>query len=1557
MSKGLHFVKKVGIAALSASVVLPLWANPYNPTVVHGSAQFTAPNSNTLNVTNSANAIINWQSFSIGQGQTTNFIQPSAQSAVLNRVTGADPSALLGQLNSNGRVFLINPNGILVGAEGVINTAGFVASTLDINDADFLNGNYHFIGDGTAGIQNHGVITTAAGGEIVLIAPQIENHGVLSAEEGNLLLAAGQEILLTSFDLEGIQFHVKAPEHQAVNLGQLLAEQGSVGVFAGSLQNNGRVEANAVGTDAAGNIVLFADADIDIGADAVITANGANGGDITIQSQSGTTLVAGSVEAKGSTEKGGRVKVLGQRVGVVGTASVNASGDAGGGEVLIGGDYRGENAAVQNAQASYVGQGAQIAADAISNGDGGRVIVWADDVARSYGQISATGGVHSGNGGFVETSGKVHLDVGGYVPDVTAMAGTAGTWLLDPRDITIVSSAGVGIIDLDAGVNAVFQPSADSSALAATLITAALDAGGNVIIDTSEAPASGTGAEAGNISFGAASIDVTGLTPGTLTMRAHNDITINGSITSSGGALAITLVADQDGDNVGGVTIASGIAINSRGGDVGIRAGGDVFFGPIGVINTADVALTSGGNVDIQSAVGSIIMDGTGNAARIESVNGTVTLTANNGSINLIDVAAIGQQNPSGRNIILSATDLNLNGNANQIRANTGNITLNLNAPVGLGGGVGAAQITAAEFAGFSADTVIINSPGDIRINQMPGSVNFGNLTLNSNQNIQFDQPSGTAITVPAFVTLNATSGAVINNSIGFTDVVAQNLFVNTLNSIDVETDIAGLNYNNTGAGNVNIINTTLNGPLTINAGNNGGIGSTRVRHNFTGSSGNGFIIGGNINQGSGNLEFEVLGAEASMNNNANIALGGGGSFLVGVSTPGFGFTNNAGSTITGTADIIIQSNEITLNAGGAINAGATAKTVLRRASSGNWTLGGDLTAAELNTITGIIAIGDGSATVNNLTLTNSVAFLNNQDFLTEIVGTMDFQQSVGTGITGTNFMRINANQVSNAFASSLDLGANRLELNTVNGIGGINALETQVGQLIATNTTSGTIDISNSGGNLTIVPSGIRNLSAGATDDAIVNNAGGNLIVNGLVEAVGGGVTVGVTSGGNVIIDDDIFALNGTIAVNSTSQNVLFNSGTVRGGAVFLNAGGEWRMAGGLLDVGSGVSTVSNMNLLGGNAVFAGDTTFNGGIGGGGGILTLNGGTQNLSANSALGELRVNGADVVGGSIINVAGSTILSAGGIGAGATLVTDGGLLINGPVLLNGVINNRSNAVWTGVADITGTGTFNNRAAGNFTINNNATMNAAFDNYGIVTKNVSGITIFTNGYRQISGQTRLNNGGLDIASQMDILGGELTGIGVVRTPLVNHVAGKIAPGSSFGPVPTQAPVVGTMLIDGDLVMGNNAVISLDLLGSNNTGGSAGVNYDRLRVTGNTFLNGELEMVVNVPIYRGAINDFYTPFVFNAVGGGFDRIAGLPSGYTFDLESSSAGPRIVMTGAPFVGSLTKFIIEDELQTLNRNVDEQMEELQKLKRRKETQEARKKEEEQKKRRALFCT
>lgn len=493
------------LLTLGVSACVAAQANPQGPSVAAGSVGFANPNATTLEITNSPNAIINWQAFDIGVGETTRFIQQGAASAVLNRVTTQNPSDILGNLVSNGRVFLVNPAGIVIGRDGLIDTAGLVLSTLNISNENFLAGHYEFNGDAGSGqITNHGYIKTTPGGEIVLLAPKILNapeagndkSGIIESENGELVLAAGYAITITSLDDPDINFEVTAPAGEVVNLGRLIARGGSVEVLAETIRHSGEIDADALAVDASGRIVLTATKHIDTAATSVISARGeraadpattdptnpvgAAGGSVRITAsapaaEDGATVtpvpttatIAGRIDvtgARGGTARveadavtvqatidasgktaGGTVQVLGDTVKAEG-ASVRANAEAGtGGDIRFGGEFRGADT-LRAADSATIDGASRFEANATTRGDGGDVVVWSDLATVFAGKVEARGGLDAGDGGMIEVSGKETLQFSGGA-DVGAPRGDAGTLLLDPRNIVIVQGGATVSID------------------------------------------------------------------------------------------------------------------------------------------------------------------------------------------------------------------------------------------------------------------------------------------------------------------------------------------------------------------------------------------------------------------------------------------------------------------------------------------------------------------------------------------------------------------------------------------------------------------------------------------------------------------------------------------------------------------------------------------------------------------------------------------------------------------------------------------------------------------------------------------------------------------------------------------------------------------------------------------------------------------------------------------------------------------------------------------------------------------------------------------------------
>ena len=188
-----------------------------------GSATLSTSGGSVTVTQTSGRAIINWQDFSLGAGEFARFIQPDAASATLNRVVSGLPSDLEGTLQANGKVYLINPNGVVIGAGARIDTGGFLASTLDVADAEFLaGGDLHFSGTSTAAIQNLGSIN-ALGGDVFLIARQVENSGSVAAANGTVGIAAGSEVLLTTGGDERLFIQAVSMPGTMVNSGTIAA--------------------------------------------------------------------------------------------------------------------------------------------------------------------------------------------------------------------------------------------------------------------------------------------------------------------------------------------------------------------------------------------------------------------------------------------------------------------------------------------------------------------------------------------------------------------------------------------------------------------------------------------------------------------------------------------------------------------------------------------------------------------------------------------------------------------------------------------------------------------------------------------------------------------------------------------------------------------------------------------------------------------------------------------------------------------------------------------------------------------------------------------------------------------------------------------------------------------------------------------------------------------------------------------------------------------------------------------------------------------------------------
>ncbi len=392
---------------ITLSYVSYCHASPQLPQVMHGDVVIVQEGINTT-IQASHNSVIHFESFDIASNESVHFVQPDAQSKVLNRIESAMPTHIDGLLHANGIVYLVNPCGIIFSDNAIIDVGAIFAAAAKISDQDFLQSIDRFT-DMNGDIINQGAILSDT--FVHLIGKHIANFGEIVAgkgvsafttNDGNLLIGqAGGHVFLI------LENHNPSSE-EFVNQDGVI---GSSDLLSLAIENKGRIRSEDC-------IVFASDAIAEIG---------------------------GVVDVSNATPgaQGGSIQLYAEELRVVG-AVIDASGDAGGGVILCGGDYKGENS-VFNATRTLVDSDTVVRANAYNHGDGGRIILWSEEHTFFNGLIQATGGQLAGDGGFIETSGKGQLTTHFGDVDVGAINGFGGTWLLDPTTINI-AAGGTGTL-------------------------------------------------------------------------------------------------------------------------------------------------------------------------------------------------------------------------------------------------------------------------------------------------------------------------------------------------------------------------------------------------------------------------------------------------------------------------------------------------------------------------------------------------------------------------------------------------------------------------------------------------------------------------------------------------------------------------------------------------------------------------------------------------------------------------------------------------------------------------------------------------------------------------------------------------------------------------------------------------------------------------------------------------------------------------------------------------------------------------------------------------------
>jgi filamentous hemagglutinin family protein len=415
-----------------------LFAIPSEFFIKEGSAKVEHVESHSIKIHTSNKTILQHKKFDIASYEKVEFVQPNASSAVLNRVEGNNPSHIFGSLESNGKIFLVNPNGIYFGKNAKVSASSFLASTLDISNEDFLKDRFSFVIDQDKKkgyIRNEGIIRSTEG-SIVLLAPFIQNSGSLEAVASQILLASAEHVTLDFQGSHLLSFSVEGEIKDALieNLGRVEAKQGSVFIKLATAReaikatlNREGIEVGAVFTEQNGKIIL-----------APLSSLQAD----SISLEGSNIQIEGSIDLSNSLKEAGSLNVVGKDISLD-NLSINASGKTVGGNITL----------RMNPYCDHV-----FASDSVlinANGDciGGTILIHSLKSTSFHGTIYAEGG---DRGGFIETSSLGHLCVKEAYVHTLSPNGLAGMWLIDPSEIRIAAiGSGVptdctsgGIIDV-----------------------------------------------------------------------------------------------------------------------------------------------------------------------------------------------------------------------------------------------------------------------------------------------------------------------------------------------------------------------------------------------------------------------------------------------------------------------------------------------------------------------------------------------------------------------------------------------------------------------------------------------------------------------------------------------------------------------------------------------------------------------------------------------------------------------------------------------------------------------------------------------------------------------------------------------------------------------------------------------------------------------------------------------------------------------------------------------------------------------------------------------------
>lgn len=780
---------------------------PTGGTVVAGSATISASSSSTSAVLtvnqSSERAVIDWTTFNLGSAAQVLFAQPNKQAVTLDKVLGGSPSEIFGKITAPGQVFLVNPSGIYFGKSASVDVGGLVATTNDIDNADFMSGNITFKRNGATGsVINDGTLQSSLGGYIALLAPEVRNGGVVIARMGTVAMAAGDAITL-DFDgqhLAGITAQPSTVNALVENRSAVIAPGGLIILSAkavdslqgGVVRNSGTLEATGMSSKG-GRIVLEASTSVEntgtISANA--GADGSPAGDITITAP--TVTNSGSITATGATTA---------------TAESAASAAAvAGGHVAV--------------SATTFTQTSSGLID-VSGSSGGSVTLEAVQDIDLSGTLSAAGIEISAS---TSTSAPTAQSQGGSVTLASLNNVTLQNALID-----VSGAYAAGRIDVSGGGSpAPSDPPADPPVLA--------------LLGTTELNASSRRGRGGTVTLTAAelnlldstAVDATGATGG-------GDVYVGGGfhgqdpsiadaqLTTVAGGVSINASATQSGD--GGQVVLWSSEQTSFAGSIEARGGA--------VLGSGGTLEVSGAKLDFTGSVNAGAPHGTGGSLLLDPdditiVSGGSTTTSNpapfsDQSNSTLDPSAITNITNTGTSVTLQAND-----------SITINSTIQANAPTGTTGGAlifqagGSIRVNASVISDNGNITFSVNDSGATLSQRTTSTATFVNNSLISAGTGSVTIDMGTLSTAGNITTGHITAANLtINDNATPAQQASQTII--DLDETDLTSLTGALNIN-ASAANPNLTNSvgtvSVHGPATINVGT-GNITITNPNTDFT---------------------------------------------------------------------------------------------------------------------------------------------------------------------------------------------------------------------------------------------------------------------------------------------------------------------------------------------------------------------------------------------------------------------------------------------------------------------------------------------------------------------------------------------------------------------------------------------------------------------------------------------------------------------------------------------------------------------------------------------------